>query len=86
MRVIAHPHPFILLGADVLSGGRDSKSWNFTGMKVKTDSGGEVSAQLTFDVNRVEVGVDLAHAPSSKGAPPVGNLSYVGGSVPLASG
>ena len=36
MRVIDHPHLFVLLGADVLSGGRDSKSWNFTGMKVET--------------------------------------------------
>ena len=36
MRVIDHPHPFVLLGADVLSGVRDSKSWNFTGMKVET--------------------------------------------------
>ena len=36
MRVIDHPHPFVLLGADGLSGGRDSKLWNFTGMKVET--------------------------------------------------
>ena len=36
MRVIHHPHPFVLLGADVLSGGRDSSIWNFTGMKVRT--------------------------------------------------
>jgi hypothetical protein len=34
MRVIDHPHPFKLLGADVLSGGRSAESWNFTGMKV----------------------------------------------------
>ena len=36
MRVIKHPHPFVLLGADVLSGGRSSNSWNFTGMRVQT--------------------------------------------------
>jgi gag-polyprotein putative aspartyl protease len=42
MRVINHPHPFLLLGADVLSGGRDSSSWNFTGMKVHTTQVGEV--------------------------------------------
>ena len=34
MRVIKHPHIFVLLGADVLSGGRISNSWNFTGMRV----------------------------------------------------
>jgi hypothetical protein len=32
MRVIQHPHPFMLLGADVLSGGRPSGAWNFTGL------------------------------------------------------
>jgi hypothetical protein len=44
MRVISHPHPFVLLGADVLSGGRDSTSWNFTGMKVHTAQVGQVKA------------------------------------------
>jgi hypothetical protein len=36
MRVIEHPHPFLLLGADVISGGKENKHWNFTGLKVKT--------------------------------------------------
>jgi hypothetical protein len=46
--VIDHPHPFVLLGADVLSGGRDAASWNFTGMRVQTTQVGEVQAKLTF--------------------------------------
>ena len=32
LRVIDHPHPFLLLGADVLSGGRKSGQWNFSGI------------------------------------------------------
>ena len=50
MRVISHPHPFVLLGADVLSGGRDPSTWNFTGMRVHTTEAGRVKALLTFDV------------------------------------
>lgn len=50
MRVISHPHPFVLLGADVLSGGRDPSTWNFTGMRVHTTQAGRVRALLTFDV------------------------------------
>ncbi len=36
MRVIHHPRPFMLLGADVLSGGRNNAEWNFTGLRVNT--------------------------------------------------
>ena len=32
LRVIEHPHPFLLLGADVLSGGRGPGQWNFGGI------------------------------------------------------
>ena len=32
LRVIDHPHPFLLLGANVLSGGRKSGQWNFSGI------------------------------------------------------
>ena len=36
LRVIEHPHPFLLLGSDVLRGGRPSDSWNFCGLSVIT--------------------------------------------------
>jgi hypothetical protein len=40
LRVIDHPYPFLLLGADVLSGGRKLGQWNFSGIRVKTLSEG----------------------------------------------
>ena len=55
LRVIEHPHPFFLLGADVLSGGRQMGQWNFSGIQVKTLAVGEVKAVLTFEINRKEV-------------------------------
>lgn len=86
MRVINHPHPFVLLGADVLSGGRDSSSWNFTGMRVRTEQVGQVRAELTFEVQGREVTVDLAHAPTGEAKSAVGHVSCVGGSLPLSGG
>lgn len=47
MRVIAHPQPFILLGDDVLSGGRTT-GWNFTGLQVRTVGPGKVEASMSF--------------------------------------
>ena len=51
LRVIDHPHPFLLLGADVLSGGRKSGQWNFSGIKVKTLAEGHLEAELTFEIS-----------------------------------
>jgi hypothetical protein len=63
LRVIEHPHPFLLLGADVLSGGRKPGQWNFSGIQVKTLAEGRVEAQLNFEINGNIVHVALAHAP-----------------------
>jgi hypothetical protein len=49
MRVIEHPHPFLLLGADVISGGKENIHWNFTGLKVKTIREGQVEGFLLFE-------------------------------------
>mgnify|MGYP003552320619 FL=1 len=51
LRVIDHPHPFLLLGADVLSGGRKSGQWNFSGIMVNTLAEGHVEAELTFEIS-----------------------------------
>ncbi len=50
LRVIEHPRPFFLLGADILRGGRPTDQWNFTGLKVVTMKVNEVRASLGFDV------------------------------------
>ena len=86
MRVIKHPHPFVLLGADVLSGGRNSSSWNFTGMRVQTTDIGQVKAHLTFDVQGTEMAIDLAHAPSGQAKSEVGHVAFIGGAMPLSGG
>lgn len=36
IRVIRHPAPFLLLGSDVLRGGRGPLAWNFKGMDIDT--------------------------------------------------
>lgn len=51
LRVIEHPHPFFLLGADILRGGRPGDSWNFRGLIVTTQGVGQVEAHLEFDQN-----------------------------------
>lgn len=50
LRVIHHPHHFVLLGSDVLRGGRPADQWNFEGLEVKTVGLNQVRACLKFDV------------------------------------
>ncbi len=64
MRVITHPHPFMLLGAEVLRGGRPLDSWNFAGIDVETVALNEVDAYLKFVVAGVKVRIPLPHAPA----------------------
>ena len=65
MRVIEHPHPFLLLGADMISGGKENKHWNLTGLKVKTIREGQVEGFLLFEQNGHEVAIPLPHAPAA---------------------
>ena len=65
MRVIEHPHPFLLLGADVISGGKENIHWNFTGLKVKTICEGQVEGFLLFEQHGHEVAIPLPHAPAN---------------------
>ena len=64
LRVIAHPHPFFLLGADVLRGGRPAGGWNFTGLKVDTVGENMVEASLGFSQDGKDTYVELPHAPA----------------------
>ena len=89
LRVIDHPHPFLLLGADVLSGGRNLGQWNFSGIQVKTVAEGHVEAKLTFEISGNTVNVALAHAPvgqnlETRAPEAAGYLSAV--SPPMAGG
>lgn len=72
MRVIEHPHPFMLLGADVVSGGQGNRHWNFSGLKVKTLGEGRVEGFLLFEQAGREVAILLPHAPCRRNEPTEG--------------
>lgn len=82
MRVIEHPWPFILLGADVLCGGKPGGSWNFACLKVTTLGPGECTGDLVFEMNGREVQEAIPHAPAGVGDPQSG-LHYMAADPPL---
>lgn len=85
MRVIEHPHPFMLLGADVLQGGRDPSVWNFAGMTVKTLAIGKVAVSMNFETDGQEVKVPLPYAPADGGRDADGaTLACTIGGAPVA--
>lgn len=48
MRVITHPFPLFLIGADILCGGKPSPSWNYTGFHITTGANGKVTGTVGF--------------------------------------
>lgn len=78
LRVIEHPHPFFLLGADILRGGRPEDSWNFRGLIVSTQGVGQVEAHLEFDQNGERIHVPLPHAPAGGAEPGNQAIAFVG--------
>ena len=48
MRVIEHPFPLFLIGADILCGGKKEGSWNYTGCRLKTMPCGRVDGTVGF--------------------------------------
>lgn len=66
VRVVDHPRPLALLGADILRGGRSTDGWNFNGLTYTTTSDGKVTGSLVFQrATDVEV-CPLAHSPTDK--------------------
>ena len=49
MRVIEHPFPLFLIGADILCGGKTGNSWNYTGFKLLTKPCGKVVGTVGFE-------------------------------------
>ena len=47
--MINHPHPLLLVGADVLCGGRSPPMWNFNGVHQKTLGGNVCEGALVFE-------------------------------------
>lgn len=63
MRVFDHPFPMVLLGADVLCGGRQPPGWNFVGSDFETLASGEVKGALRFKCGEEVVSLPLHQAP-----------------------
>jgi hypothetical protein len=49
LKLISHPHPLMLIGSDILSGGRVQGQCNYTGLKLGTDSQGVVTGHICFE-------------------------------------
>ena len=67
IRVVEHSAPLLLLGADVIRGGRAS-GWNFAGIRTVTTAPGEVKGTLEFS-KASEPGVtrtsELVYSPAA---------------------
>ena len=48
LRVVKSQRPLLIIGADVLCGGRPLHRWNFSGIELSTRPNGAVSGQLVF--------------------------------------
>ena len=73
--MVNHPVPLVLLGADILRGGRGDQGWNFTGLTYETSPAGEVTGHLVFKRGSLAEACPLAHCPTDRGAgPPTLNL------------
>lgn len=48
LKLIQHPYPLLLVGSDILSGGRPAGQWNYHGVLVDTSDHGETSGRILF--------------------------------------
>jgi hypothetical protein len=69
LKLIDHPHPLLLIGGDLLSGGRGQGAHNFTGIALDTDAAGRVSGAISFaKVGGQPVNEALVNVPSASGS------------------
>ena len=66
MRVIDHPFPLFLIGADVLCGGRKAPSWNYEGISVSTSDSGVVTGSVRFRSGAQVEQIPLAQAAQNQ--------------------
>jgi hypothetical protein len=55
----------MLIGSDILSGGRVSGQFNYTGLKLDTDAQGVVTGHICFERNGQVVEEKLVNVPTS---------------------
>lgn len=75
LKLIRHPHPLFLVGSDVLSGGRGSGQWNYSGVALDTSDTGDVTGKLCFTRDGVRVEERLVNVPTAKGSHSAGTKS-----------
>lgn len=81
MKLINHPHPLILIGGDLLSGGREKGQVNYTGLKLDTGENGAVTGFICFEKMGTVVEEQLVNVPTARGSHAAGT-----GSVGMVSG
>ena len=62
IKVVEHGEPVLILGSDLLRGGRPLSSWNFTAVGAHTREVGKVEGFLRFSKLGAEVEVPLLNA------------------------
>ena len=81
LKLIQHPHPLILIGSDILSGGRVQGSWNYTGLKLGTDALGVVTGHICFEKAGHVLEEPLVNVPTASGSQSAGTktVGFVAG-------
>ena len=67
IRVIESSVRLVILGADLLSGGRSPSRWNFGGLQIKTDEDGKARGWIIFKRGKKEQRIELVNTPSING-------------------
>ena len=62
--MVEHGKPLLLLGADLMWGGRPTYRWNWQVIGAHTLDVGKVQGYLTFNKNGTETEVSLLNAPA----------------------
>ena len=64
IRIIESNKPQVLLGVDLLCGGRDRSRWNYKGCYVDTTEDGQAKGYLLFKLGSRAARCELVHAPT----------------------
>jgi hypothetical protein len=65
----------MLIGSDILSGGRVSGQFNYTGLKLDTDAQGVVTGHICFERNGQVVEEQLVNVPTCQGSQSTGTTT-----------
>ncbi len=75
LKLIHHPYPLILVGSDVLSGGRPLGQVNYAGVRLSTDDKGMVQGYICFEKAGETHDERLVNVPTARGSHSAGTHS-----------